>query len=174
MLEWSLTSLTKFMDQKFVFATRVGEDIRGIERVAESFGIGDFFIHQRGNVSSGQAETVYDATEGCGKESPLWIYNIDTYVEKHMLSPVEFNDADGLAVVFKSKDGGLSYIEFNDEGIAIQVAEKRKISSYATVGLYGFSTVQQFRDLYVESYVKNNVPRVNGETYIAPMYQLMI
>ena len=52
---------------------------------------------------------------------------------------------------------------------AIAIAEKRRISNLASIGLYGFRTTGQFLDQARQQL--NNGLTVNGEHYIAPMLQ---
>ncbi len=52
---------------------------------------------------------------------------------------------------------------------AIAIAEKRRISNLASIGLYGFRTTGQFLDQARQQLSKDHT--VNGEHYIAPMLQ---
>lgn len=52
---------------------------------------------------------------------------------------------------------------------AIAIAEKRRISNLASIGLYGFRSARQFLEQARQQL--NNGSTVNGEHYIAPMLQ---
>ncbi|MBI3010225.1 MAG: glycosyl transferase family 2, partial [Candidatus Omnitrophica bacterium] len=58
------------------------------------------------------------------------------------------------------------------EGWATEVAEKRVISEDATVGIYAFSRGKDFVKA-ADSMIAKNL-RVNGEFYIAPVYNELI
>ena len=59
-------------------------------------------------------------------------------------------------------------------GDVVEIKEKQRISPYCTLGAYYFRTCQLYEDLYHEYY---DVPRddlVNGEKYIAPLYDYLL
>ena len=56
--------------------------------------------------------------------------------------------------------------------MAIAIAEKKRISNLASIGLYGFKSMKQFHKL-AERHL-NVGEAVNGEHYIAPMLQNLI
>ena len=56
--------------------------------------------------------------------------------------------------------------------IADAIAEKKRISNLASIGLYGFHSVAAFLDIAVK-YIENG-QTINGEFYIAPLLQSCI
>jgi NDP-sugar pyrophosphorylase family protein len=173
LFEWSMLSLQNFFDQPFVFATLDTEDHDWLIKIAKSLGIKDCVVHTRPKVSCGQAETAFDALDMVSPHEALWIYNIDTYVECG-LHPNNMTGFDGCVPVFLSGNPGMSFVRFDAHGEVVQVAEKEVISNWATVGLYGFSTVELYRSSYLYLYRHGKeVVRIK-EQYIAPLYQHMM
>ena len=76
--------------------------------------------------------------------------------------------------VFKAEGDHWSFGKPNPQkpSEAIEIAEKKRISSLASIGLYGFRNMQQFQTI-AEWQLKHGEP-VRGEHYIAPMLQTMI
>ena len=61
-----------------------------------------------------------------------------------------------------------SYAKITDDNLVTQVAEKVWISSYATVGLYGWKRGSDFVK-YAKQMISKNI-RVNNEFYVCPVY----
>jgi len=173
LFEWSLLSLSKFFNQKFVLVILKGEDESWLSSTAIELGISDVCILTRETLSSGQAETAFDALDGVDSNEVLWIYNIDTYV-KQGISPADIGDADGCLHVFKSNHPGMSYVHYDEKGLVDRVVEKSVISDWATAGIYGFRSVDAFSNAYTKTFESGTQELINGERYVAPMYQSMI
>ena len=60
----------------------------------------------------------------------------------------------------------------DEQGIVIEVAEKKPISDLATVGIYLFTRGRDFVSAAVDMLAAND--RVNGEFYTCPVYNYMI
>lgn len=56
-------------------------------------------------------------------------------------------------------------------GLASRVVEKRRISDLCSVGLYQFSTGEEFLEAYALTY---GASELDTEAYVAPMYQTLI
>ena len=173
LFEWSLESLRKFREGHFIFVCRTSHDKGWIERTALEFGIKRVSVIQRHNLSLGQAQTAYDVLDLAVKNENLWIYNIDTYIE-YGLNPIDIGLSSGCLHVFKSTNPSMSFVKFSKFGEVIEVAEKRCISNWASVGMYGFKNPLIFKHLYDRLYGSVVKHEVNFEYYIAPMYQLLI
>ena len=61
-----------------------------------------------------------------------------------------------------------SFAKISTKGLIIETAEKRRISDWASVGLYNFATGSQLLEI-----VKEQVDAL-GELYIAPLYNNLI
>jgi dTDP-glucose pyrophosphorylase len=174
LMDWSLLSMQAFFGERFVFACMNDEDANWILSAAAALGIADAVIAARPVLSRGQAETAFDALAHVDQAEPLWVYNIDTYVTPMAMRPSDLNGADGCLFVFNSTEPNMSFVRYDEGGDVAEIAEKRPISTWATVGLYGFRSACEFASLYRESYYAGLVPTVNGEHYVAPMYELML
>ena len=61
-----------------------------------------------------------------------------------------------------------SYVTVDSQGFLKELAEKRKISDVATVGVYHFSSQREFSNA-VKAMMEAD-DRINGEFYLAPVY----
>ena len=150
-------------------------DIDWIKETAKGLGISSCSFHVRDNLSKGQAETVYDSVKTLSEidRDVLWIYNIDTYVK----SGIRKNDmlnSDGCLHVYHSTLPNLSFVDYDASGSVSNVVEKSPISTWASVGSYGFSSVGLYKKIYEEAYFNQKAKVVYGEQYIAPMYKVML
>lgn len=174
LFEWSMESLRHFFDQQFIFACLADHDPSWIEGRAAALGIKNFTVAPRKSLSLGQAQTAYDAIQyGSQNFDNFWIYNIDTYIEKGIY-PTDIDGKHGCVHVFKSSNPAMSFVRYDDDGQVVELAEKKVISEWATVGAYGFKSIELYRQLYQASYLDGGVLETGGERYIAPMYQLLL
>lgn len=131
-------------------------------------------IEKRSGVSRGQAETAFDALMHAEPNEPVWIYNIDTCVLPNAMRPQDLGTATGCVPVFNCCEPNMSFVRYGMGNEVIEVAEKRPISSWATVGLYGFSSAARFAQHYEEAYERGRIQLMQGERYVAPIYELML
>ncbi len=173
LFEWSMESLRHFFDQHFIFACLAEHDTSWIERQAAEMGIQQITVVPRASISLGQAQTAYDVIAQATPGEEVWIYNIDTYIERG-LSPADMVGHQGCVHVFESRNPGMSFVRYDENGRVVELAEKKVISNWATVGVYGFSSADLYQQLYEGSYQAGEVQEVGGERYVAPMYQLLL
>jgi len=135
-------------------------------------GIKDFRIIEFSYDTKGQAESVALGIEDYANKVPLTIFNIDTICLNYRM-PEKSISGDGLLDVFESEGEAWSFVEpaILDNKV-IRTAEKDRISGLCSNGLYFFKKCEYFRYAY-ESYVKSGT-LVNGEIYIAPLYNHLI
>ena len=124
----------------------------------------------------GQAETVLHAKQLMDSESPLIIYNIDTYFISTRLKSKIFtlknHGIDGMLGCFTSDDENLSFVEINEKGLVKRVREKEKISSLASTGLYIFSSAKQFIEA-AKIMIKND-RKVKDEFFVSEIYNILL
>lgn len=171
---WSMLSLVEFFDQHFIFACLGDEDVEWIRAAALVMGIKNISFHIRKEISQGQAETAFDASAVAVKDAPLWIYNIDTYVANKTMKPQDLSGCEGCIYVFSSNSPNMSFVSYDNDGYVACVAEKKVISEWATVGLYGFISAQEYERIYGLAYLEKNIESINNEFYITPMYEIML
>ena len=80
---------------------------------------------------------------------------------------------DGFIPCFNGEGTHWSFVKLSDNGSAIEVKEKERISDNCTLGAYYFKTCELYKNLYNKYYSQND-NLVNGEKYIAPLYNYLI
>lgn len=145
----------------------------------EAYGLLDKLSHwapgcsivQLDGVTQGAACTVLKANFGDG---PLMIANSDQYVEVSIDNYLEAMDDgyDGLIMTMQADDPKWSFVGFNHKGEVDRVVEKEVISNSATVGIYNFASGSAFRRAAETMIAEDR--RVNGEFYVAPVYNELI
>lgn len=126
-------------------------------------------------VTEGAACTVLLSRDVIDNDNSLMIVNSDQYVDVDIntyLVEMEKEKADGLIMTFWADHPKWSYVRLNEQGYVVNVVEKQVVSNNATVGIYNF---RQGKDFVrgVEQMVASNL-RVNGEFYVAPVYNQLI
>ena len=133
-----------------------------------------YTYHTTDGLTEGAACSVLLAEEEINNNDPLLIVNSDQYLEwdpdifyKCLLNP----EYDGTILTFYQpdpQDVKWSYAKVNREGSVAEVQEKKWISPYATVGLYGWRKGKDFVN-YAKQMIKKNI-RVKNEFYVCPVY----
>lgn len=127
-------------------------------------------------LTDGPLSTVLEA-EALIDESLLIVANCDQFVDwskmdlATYISLVGFNDGAIVTMDVEDEDRKWSYVKQNC-GFVSMVAEKIPISNEATFGIYGFKNGLQFVK-YAKKMIESNI-RMNGEFYVAPVYNQMI
>jgi hypothetical protein len=131
--------------------------------------------------TSGQAETVARALRWSGVDGaePLTVFNIDTFRPGFGYPPaLDLSRIDGYLEVFRGEGAHWSFVRPEDpaadDGRAIEVTEKVRVSDLCSTGLYFFRSVDFFLSLYAE--VENADPGglPGGERYVAPLYEIAL
>ncbi len=176
LFRWSLESLRQFLKAgaEVVFAARAEhEPDEFLAQECRQLGIGRYRILPLKAPTDGQATTALLAGALLASDrAPCLIYNIDTYVEPQWLAPSRVR-GDGWIPCFPAEGDGWSFALAEADGRVLQVAEKRRISSQATIGLYWFSSFQLYRRLYERHFAAPGGVEA-GERYIAPMYNTLL
>lgn len=177
LFQWSLCSLRHFIaaDTRLIFVCLKENDSGDYVRSqCEVLGIGDVHIVELDELTDGQATSAYLSRTLWHTHGPLLVYNIDTYVEPDALRPDAIRaNADGWVPCFQAPGTHWSFVRLGDDGWAVEVAEKRRISDHASVGLYWFGSGADFVTAY-DRYFADPVHLVGGERYVAPLYQQLL
>ncbi|MBQ8161524.1 MAG: glycosyltransferase family 2 protein [Clostridia bacterium] len=124
-------------------------------------------------VTQGAACTVLLAEKWINTDDPLMIANSDQFVETDIDAYLAaMGDDDGLIMTLYANDTKWSYIKFDEERHVTLVREKEVISNEATVGIYNYRHGSDFVK-YAHQMIDREI-RVNGEFYVAPVYNEMI
>lgn len=172
-------SLLSFKDyfkvEKFLFIAR---DLSGFKNFisdeVRELGIDNFEVIMLDHETTGQAETVFEGISKCKilpRES-ITIFNIDTF-RPNFQYPLGIN-CDGYLEVFKGYGQNWSYVKLDPKQTnkVIETAEKNPISDLCCTGLYFFNHYEDFLDAFL--YHRDNSIFVNGELYVAPLYNFLI
>ena len=106
------------------------------------------------------------------RDGPLLIHNCDT--------GFRWSDAclpgklDASMAVFEAEGDHWSFAQPDPDrpDRAVAIAEKERISSHASIGLYGFRSMKRFCS--TADWELNHAEPIKGEHYIAPLLQTMI
>lgn len=124
-------------------------------------------------ITEGAACTVLLAKEYINNEDELMIANSDQFVDADINEYLAtMGDKDGLIMTMPANHPKWSYIKYDQDGNVTLVREKEVISDQATVGIYNYKHGCDFVK-YANQMINKNI-RVNGEFYVAPVYNEMI
>jgi HAD superfamily hydrolase (TIGR01509 family) len=133
-----------------------------------------YTYHTTDGLTEGAACSVLLAEKEINNNEPLLIINSDQYLEwnpdvfyKCLLNP----EYDGAILTFYQPDPydlKWSYAKVNTDGLVTEVQEKKWISPYATVGLYGWRKGADYVK-YAKQMIEKNI-RVKNEFYVCPVY----
>jgi dTDP-glucose pyrophosphorylase len=123
-------------------------------------------------ITEGAASTVLAARDHITSD-PLMIANSDQYVDLDINEYLAaLQNHGGLIMTMTANDPKWSFVGFDAAGIPNRVVEKEVISDQATVGIYNFARGSDFIDAAETMIAAND--RVNGEFYVAPVYNYLI
>jgi hypothetical protein len=172
--EHVIKSFYRYYDtDKFILIIRSDfYDIEFLEDTLRKLGVSNWKIKIHEGETLGQADSVRYALNGEFSDEELFIFNIDTILydfKKELL----INKA-GYLEVFQGIGSHWSFVKPSNlvPGQAEQVVEKQRISSLCSNGLYNFSSLDLYINLF-EYYIKNEWDK-NSELYVAPIYQTAI
>lgn len=160
---------------RFVFiAQRDHVAAHGLDAALAAWAPGSRLVAIDG-LTQGAACTVLAAREAIGRDEPLMIANSDQYVQLAVddyLDDLDGRGLDGLIMTMRASDPKWSFVRLDQAGLVREVAEKRVISDMATVGIYNFARGDDFLR-HADAMIAAD-ERVNGEFYVAPVYNRMI
>ncbi|WP_410211951.1 glycosyltransferase family 2 protein [Aquirhabdus sp.] len=132
-------------------------------------------IVQLDGITEGAACTVLKAKHLIDNDAPLMIANSDQYVDVGIdsyLDKMDIDKLDGLIMTMTANDPKWSFVGLDEQGKVTRVVEKEVISNEATVGIYNFKHGHDFIRA-AEAMIEQDL-RVNGEFYVAPVYDQLI
>ena len=176
MYAWAMDSLPLKLASRVIFLC-LAEHLREPaleEDIRRRYGSLDPEIISLDEVTEGQACTVLKARQWIDSDEPLLIYNADTYCRTSLAErlPRLPEQVDGLLGVFHAHGDKWSFARADSTGQVFETAEKRRISDWASTGLYYFRRGHDFV-AHAEAMIAAG-ERVNGEFYVAPIYNRLI
>lgn len=175
LFDWAMDSLVGYNDyvEKYIFVVRKKDNASDfIREHCQKYNIKDIQIIEIDHLTDGQATTCMLAIPYCNPDDGIMVYNIDTYVEPGELK-YEAISGDGHIPCFHADGDHWSFVKVDDQGHAVEVREKKRISDNCTLGAYYFSSAKLYKKLY-EEYYANDAHMEKNEKYIAPLYNFMI
>lgn len=124
-------------------------------------------------LTDGPASSVLIAKEYIDNDLPLLIANCDQYLDwnPHAFFH-EMGKADGGILTYISTDPKNSFVQLDEFNDVIRTAEKNPISDHASVGIYYWRRGADF--VRCAEQMINKLDTVNGEYYVAPVYNYAI
>lgn len=122
-------------------------------------------------MTRGAAETCLLAAHHIRPNAPLMIANCDQMMvwdQTHFERWFQESQLDGCMFTFYKDDPAYSYVEVDQDGIALRTAEKQVISPHATTGIYVWARAGDFINA-ARSMIAKDL-RVNNEFYVCPVY----
>ena len=177
LFEWSMVSLDGFRGNvsQYIFIAMRDEKSDAesfIRKECDKLGIKNYHVIIIDYLTDGQATTAMLASKFWNKENALLIYNIDTYVESGEMNSSQIK-GNGFIPCFKAEGAHWSFVRLGEDGRAVEIKEKERISDNCTLGAYYFKTCALYEELYDEYYSESK-NLVNGEKYVAPLYNLLL
>ena len=173
MIEWVVKNLTPNCEHRFIFLC--------LQEHIDKFNLPDYLekiapgcvVVSVNKVTEGAACTVLLAEKYINNDDELMIANSDQYVDCDINEYIKKQgDNDGLIMTMYATDDKWSFIAFDADNYVTMVREKEVISYEATVGIYNFKHGSDYVK-YAHKMIGMNL-RVNGEFYVAPVYNMFI
>lgn len=165
--EWSVKSFEKYFHQDhFLFITTEHFNTpKFVKEKIQHMGVRDYEVVVLKNNTLGQADTVLKGIQHLNTDEELFIFNIDSRLESfEKLEPSD--QIEGYLEVFHGEGDHWSFVLPRDCNQVLQTAEKQRISSLCSNGLYYFKSSQRFKQ-YVQQEIEKGQ---KNELYIAPLY----
>lgn len=177
LFDWSMLSLRNFLekDSRLIFVC-LAENHSGdyVRSRCRAMGLDDIHVLELESLTDGQATSAYLSRALWREDAPLLIYNIDTYVSPRALRPADIRSgSDGWVPCFQVPGDHWSFVKLGQDGWAVDLAEKTRISSNASIGLYWFASAARYTQAY-ERFFADPANLVRGERYIAPLYRQLL
>ena len=128
-------------------------------------------IVQIDGITDGAACTTLLAEKYIQNNKPLLIANSDQFIEWDSSETIYHfinKKVDCGILTFPSTHPKWSYAKTNKFGFVTRVAEKKPISTHATVGIYYWKKGSEYVK-YTKQMIKKNI-RVNNEFYVCPVF----
>lgn len=149
------------------------ENFDALQKIIKKYNV---IIHPIDGVTEGSVCTILKAKGLINNDEELIISNCDQWFDwniDYFFDYVERKKADGAILTFPAKKEKWSFVDIEeDTGLIKLVAEKRPISTNATVGVYYWRKGSDFVK-YAEQMIKEDY-RVNGEFYTCPVYNFAL
>ena len=172
MIEVVVNNLRPVQSHRFIFIC-LAEHIEQYALTEKLFSIApDCEIISVSETTEGAACTVLLAERYIDNTDALMVANSDQYVDIDINSYLNNCTDSGTIMTMLADDKKWSYIRIDADNNVCEVREKEVISNEATVGIYNYTHGADYVK-YAKQMIAKDI-RVNGEFYVAPVYNEMI
>jgi len=171
----SLESIKDMTYTKLIIvALKEHEEAFGIRAYLTEYAVPNAELVLIDDVTEGQLCTVMAAKEWIDQNEDVLVIGSDTIVRSDMGKDIaqKHTDCKGLISVADMPGDRWSFAAIDDKGKVVQVAEKQRISSHASTGMYYFAKGEDLVN-YAEEMFRDK-ETTKGEYYVIPVYQRMI
>ena len=172
MVEWALKNIQGISYTQLIFII--------LKEHEENFALGSKLLNLNipksnvliiNQITEGQLQTIMAAKEALKTDEDLLISPTDTYVASNIKRAIETKSSScaGIISVIEKPGSQWSFAKTDKTNKVIQVAEKQRISSLASTGIYYFSNCNKFIDFSNKIIASNK--KTKGEFYVIPVYQ---
>jgi NDP-sugar pyrophosphorylase family protein len=175
MIKVVIDNLTPKRDHKFIFICQAADVKAHNLREKLRMWSPDCHLVELNGLSEGAACSVYAAKALINNEHPVMVANCDQFVDVDIndyLTKMDNDAAVGMIMTMKSDAAKWSFVRLNEDDTIAHVVEKEVISDDATVGIYSFRSGLQLISAIEKMFEKDI--RLNGEFYLAPVYNEII
>lgn len=162
-------------EHRFIFIVQESHDAKYAlaESLKQWAGANSVVVRVNG-LTEGAACTVLAAEQYIDSDDALMIANSDQWVDVNVNDYLQRADQyeNGLIMTMQADDPKWSFVGLNEDGLVTHVVEKKVISDMATVGIYNFASGADFVSAAKAMIAADE--RVNGEFYVAPVYNRLI
>jgi dTDP-glucose pyrophosphorylase len=173
MLYHAFQSVKDVPYEKVIFiALKEHELIYSVSKIIKEQIVTDFELILLDDVTDGQLCTVLTASHFFKENQALLIAASDSLIESNIAEEVKTSHVDGIISVINLPGEQWSFAKTDENGKVIAVAEKTRISDYASTGIYYFNDA-----IFFEQHAKRLIQEketTKGEYYIMPLYNKYI
>jgi len=173
MLYHAFQSVKDVPYEKVIFiALKEHELAYDVSKIIKEQIVTDFELVLLDDVTEGQLCSVLTASHFFKENQALLIAASDSFIESNIAEEVKTSQADGIISVINLPGEQWSFAKTDENGKVIEVAEKTRISDYASTGIYYFNDAIRF-----EQQAKRLIQQketTKGEYYIMPLFNKYI
>ena len=160
-------------DATYIFLVRKQhlEKYSGLRTTLDRITNGNYKVVEVDGLTEGAACTTLLAKDLINDDEELLIANSDQVIEysaENFKLLKSLTPADGIIFTFNALHPKWSFVRVNSRGVITELQEKNPISNIATCGIYWYRKGSDYVK-YAEQMIQKNI-RVNGEFYVAPVY----
>jgi dTDP-glucose pyrophosphorylase len=173
MLYYAFQSVKNVPYEKVIFiALKEHELTYGVSKIIKEQIVTDFELILLDDITEGQLCTVLTASNFFKENQAILIAASDSLIESNIAEEVKTSQADGIISVINLPGEQWSFVKTDENGKVIEVAEKTRISDYASTGIYYFNDALRFEQ-HAQQLIHQK-ETTKGEYYIMPLYNKYI